>query len=230
MKREIVLDTETTGLDPKKGHRIIEIGAIELVSHLPTGNSFHTYINPNFEVSEGAYQVHGISNKDLEDKPLFSEIVEDFLMFIGNSNLIIHNAPFDMGFLNTELNLVNKLNLQSERVIDTLKIAKSKFPGSSVSLDSLCKRFNVDNSSRTLHGALLDAEILSEVYLELMGGKQPNLQLLTRGAKSSIEPTGIILNTVGRTTPLKNRITESDKENHRQFVKLTKSDKYWGYN
>ena len=170
--REIVLDTETTGLEPSLGHRIIEIGAVEMVNKVPTNNVFHSYINPEFKISDSAYKIHGISNDFVRDKPKFIEVVDKFLDFIGSSYLVIHNAKFDMKFLNNELVLIKKPCLTFDNVIDTLKLARQAFPGSRVSLDALCKRFHIDNSKRKFHGALLDAQLLSEVYIELTGGNQ----------------------------------------------------------
>jgi DNA polymerase-3 subunit epsilon len=175
--REIVLDTETTGLDPRNGDRIIEIGCIELINHLPSGKSYQAYINPECEVSVAAVDIHGITDSFLKDKPVFAEIVSEFLEFIEDSPLVIHNAEFDLGFLNAELQLLGFPKLPSSRAIDTVQIARRKFPGSPASLDALCKRFEIDNSQRTKHGALLDAELLAEVYLELVGGRQAGLEL-----------------------------------------------------
>ena len=175
--REIVLDTETTGLSPKKGDRIVEIGCIELINHLPTGKSFHEYINPERVMPEKAYSIHGLSDKFLSDKPVFSDICESFSDFIQTSSLIIHNADFDMSFLNWELDLLNLKPLPMNRSIDTLQLARKRFPGSQVNLDALCRRFEIDNSDRSLHGALIDAKLLAEVYLELIGGRQQSMEL-----------------------------------------------------
>lgn len=173
--RQIVLDTETTGLEPSDGHKIIEIGCVELVNRKLTGNHYHQYIKPNREIDEGAIEVHGITNEFLEDKPVFEEIAQDFLDYIGNDELIIHNAPFDLGFLDHELKQYNaSLTLVSQRckVIDSLVLARKKHPGQKNNLDALCKRYDVDNSQRDLHGALLDAEILADVYLVMTGGQR----------------------------------------------------------
>ena len=176
--REIVLDTETTGLDPAQGHRMVEIGCVELENHMPTGRTFQEYLNPEQEMSEEVIAVHGITNEFVKDKPKFKEIAKKFLDFIGtNSKLVIHNAAFDMKFLNTELMAAGFEPLSFDRVIDTLIMARQKFPGSRVNLDELCKRFKVDASARTVHGALLDSELLAEVYLELIGGREPGLTL-----------------------------------------------------
>jgi DNA polymerase III subunit epsilon len=177
MKREIILDTETTGLDPASGHRIVEIGCVEVVGGLRTGAVFHSYLNPQRDVPQEATRVHGISTDFLKDKPLFAEKVDDFLEFIAHDPLVIHNAAFDMRFINAELTACGFSAIPMERAIDTVMMARKKFPGSPASLDALCKRFNIDLSSRTKHGALLDAELLAEVYLELLGGRQVMLEL-----------------------------------------------------
>ncbi len=182
--REIVLDTETTGLDPASGHRIVEIGCVELVNHVPTGNHFHQYLNPERDMPQEAFAVHGLSEEFLADKPRFAEIAGDFLTFIGDAPLVIHNAGFDMKFINAELTLVSMQPLPMSRAIDTVAMARKKFPGSRVNLDVLCRRFGIDNTARTKHGALLDAELLAEVYLELLGGRQPGLMLGTAAPPS----------------------------------------------
>ena len=175
--REIVLDTETTGISPRDGHRIIEIGALELMHHLPTGNSLHIYINPERDIDEGAIAVHGLTSTFLTDKPVFADIVDEFLSFIGDSPLVIHNASFDMGFINAELDKIQRPPLPMDRAIDTLAMARKKFPGAQANLDALCRRFEIDNSHRDLHGALVDADLLASVYVELLGGRQPGLSL-----------------------------------------------------
>jgi DNA polymerase III subunit epsilon len=175
--REIVLDTETTGLDALGGHRIIEIGAQELLNHMPTGNQFHCYINPERDVDLGAFEVHGLSREFLSDFPPFSGIVDAFLEFIAEDTMIIHNARFDMGFINMELGRLGRVDLPMERVIDTLQMARKRYPGAQASLDALCRRFEIDNSHRDLHGALVDADLLASVYLELIGGRQPGFEL-----------------------------------------------------
>lgn len=177
MLREIVLDTETTGMDPTEGHRIIEIGCIELVNHLPTGKTYHQYINPEREVDAGAVAVHGIKTEFLKDKPTFAEIVGPFMDFCKNATLVIHNAEFDVKFLNAELKPYGYPPLKLTEVIDTLLMARKKFPGSPANLDALCRRFSIDLSARELHGALLDAQLLADVYLELLGGRQHGLGL-----------------------------------------------------
>ena len=173
--REIVLDTETTGLSWRDGHRIVEIGALELMHHLPTGKRLHLYINPERDIDEGAAAVHGLTNAFLCDKPLFAEIVDEFLSFIGDAPLVIHNASFDLGFINAELDRIQHSLLPMERAIDTLVIARKKFPGAQANLDALCRRFEIDNGHRDLHGALVDADLLASVYVELLGGRQPGL-------------------------------------------------------
>lgn len=185
MIREIVLDTETTGFEPSKGHRLVEIGCLELMNHLPTGKVYHQYINPDRDMPADAFRVHGLSTEFLADYPRFSEIASDFLAFIGDSPLVIHNAAFDMKFLNHELKVHSFSEITYDRAIDTVLIARKKFPGSPASLDALCKRFKIDNSSRTLHGALLDSELLAEVYLELLGGRQSDFGIEMMGAGGS---------------------------------------------
>ena len=174
---EVILDTETTGLSTKEKHRIVEIGCIELDNQIPTNKIFHTYINPQRSVSEDAYKVHGYSDEFLSDKKTFLEISKDFLNFIKNKKIIIHNAPFDLSFLNYELKLINQKPINKENVIDTLEIARAKYPGSQNSLDALWKRFNIDNSKREKHSALVDCHLLKEVYVNLLGQKEPKLNL-----------------------------------------------------
>ncbi|MDX9689665.1 MAG: DNA polymerase III subunit epsilon [Proteobacteria bacterium] len=175
--REIVLDTETTGFDPLKGDRLVEIGCVEIMHHLPTGKVFHQYFNPDRDVPEAATRVHGLTNEFLSDKPFFAQEVDTFLEFIAGDPLVIHNAAFDMGFLNAELSRAGYKILPRDRAIDTLTMARDKFPGAPASLDALCKRFGIDLSERGFHGALLDARLLAEVYLELRGGRQPGFEM-----------------------------------------------------
>ncbi|MDR1267832.1 MAG: DNA polymerase III subunit epsilon [Holosporales bacterium] len=177
MRREIVLDTETTGLDPKNGDRVVEIGCVELSNFVPTGKTFHSYVNPQRAMHPDATAISGLTEEFLKDFPLFEEVAADFLAFIGEAPLVIHNAPFDIKFLNAELKRLDLPLLAMERAVDTLPLARRLFPGAPASLDALCRRFNVDNSRRTLHGALLDCELLAEVYVHLMGGKQARLTL-----------------------------------------------------
>lgn len=183
--REIVLDTETTGLDPKSGDRVVEIGCVELQNHLATGETYHAYINPERDMPAEAEAVHGLSIEFLSDKPVFADIAEDFLSFIGTSPVIAHNARFDMGFLNAELALAGYPQIDQERSIDTVPLARRKFPGAQVNLDALCRRFNIDLSARVKHGALLDSELLAEVYLELVGGREPGLGLAADKRKTA---------------------------------------------
>ncbi len=183
--RQIILDTETTGLEPSQGHRIIEIGAVELINRRLTGNRFHQYLNPQREIDAGAVEVHGLTIAMLADKPLFADIADDFLVFVRDAELIIHNAPFDVGFLDSELALMKTAGVRIEsicRVLDTLKLARSMHPGQKNDLDSLCRRYSIDNSQRTLHGALLDAEILADVYLAMTGGQTALFQESAQGA------------------------------------------------
>lgn len=195
--REIIFDTETTGIDPgtgEDGHRLIEIGCIEMINLVSTGRTYHVYVQPERDVPADAVAVHGITSEMLKDKPLFSSVVDDFLDFIGDdSKLVAHNADFDMKFLNFELKNAGYPTLDKRRVIDTLFIARQKFPGSPASLDALCRRFNIDNSNRTLHGALLDAELLAEVYVDLLGGRQHGLDLAEESANSENSSSQVAL-------------------------------------
>ena len=175
--REIALDTETTGLNPKSGHRVVEIGCVEMTNHIATGEVFHAYINPGRDMPEEAFRVHGLSEEFLKGHPSFDKVADDFLTFIGDAPLVIHNAAFDMGFLNWELENLGKAPLEMSRSIDTVQMARKKFPGAQANLDALCRRFGIDISDRQLHGALLDARLLADVYLELMGGRQTGLGL-----------------------------------------------------
>jgi len=183
--REIVLDTETTGLDPLAGHRVVEVGCIELVNTVATGKTFHAYFNPEMIMPTGAQDVHGLTDEFLADKPLFAERIEEFLAFIADAQLVIHNAQFDIGFLNAELERVGRPRL-ANAYVDTVSVARRKFPGQRASLDALCERFSIDNSARTKHGALLDAELLAEVYLELSGGRQRDLGLAPEIAGATV--------------------------------------------
>lgn len=183
--REIVLDTETTGLDPKDGHRLVEIGCIELFNHIATGRTYHQYVNPERDMPTAAYDVHGLSEEFLARHPVFDKIADAFLEFIGDSPLVIHNSAFDMGFINAELRRTSRPVIPMDRAVDTVSMARRRYPGAPASLDALCRRFDVDNSARTKHGALLDAELLAEVYLELRGGRQPGLGLSAAEAGAS---------------------------------------------
>jgi len=187
--REIVLDTETTGLDPLTGDRVVEIGCVELINHISTSQFFHVYLNPERDMPSEAAMVHGLTDEFLADKPVFAEKVDEFLNFIGDSQLVIHNAAFDMNFINAELTRCGYRRLPADRAVDTVLMARKMFPGAPASLDALCKRFGVDASSRKLHGALLDAQLLAEVYLELRGGRQPDLDMSTSSVASTSEDT-----------------------------------------
>ncbi len=213
--REIVLDTETTGFDPESGDRIVEIGAVELHNHMATGKTYHQYINPEREMPNDAFEVHGLGDEFLSDKPKFAQIGQAFLDFVGDAKLVIHNASFDMKFLNAELGWIGLPKLPWEQAIDTLAIARKKFPGSPASLDALCRRFGIDNASRTLHGALLDSEILAEVYLELIGGRQPDFGL---SAGHGANAKGSDWRAMPRATPLAPRISDEERAAHREFI------------
>lgn len=227
--REIVLDTETTGLNPDQGDRIIEIGAIELWNHIPTGQTYHQYINPMRNVPNEALQVHGLGNDFLRDKPIFSNIVADFLEFIGDSKLVIHNASFDMRFINAELSRINRPQMPLNRALDTLDIARKKFPGSPASLDALCRRFGIDNKVRKLHGALLDSEILAKVYLELIGGRQPDFMLSSQAAtpthykKKDKQVSGLHQ----RPHLLASRVTDAERKAHLKLVEKLGNYALW---
>lgn len=224
--RELVLDTETTGFEPDSGDRLVEIGAVELYNHLPTGRTYHQYINPQRDMPQSAFEVHGLSEEFLSDKPLFADVADTFLEFVGDAKLVIHNASFDMKFLNAELGWVNKRLLLMDQAIDTLAIARKKFPGSPASLDALCRRFGIDNSARTLHGALLDSEILAEVYLELIGGRQPDFGLATSGATASQNNSGN-WKPQPRQKPLPPRISDKEKAAHEKFVAALGGHALW---
>lgn len=215
--REIILDTETTGLDPATGDRIVEIGAVELLNHLPTGRTFHVYINPERDMPKEAEAVHGLSSAFLKDKPVFSAIAQDFIDFIGDAPLIIHNASFDMAFINAELGFVRLPPIPAERVVDTLHIARQKHPGAANSLDALCRRYGIDNGKRTKHGALLDSELLAEVYLELIGGRQTALILEASVTKKAATIVAAQI-AQQRPVPLPSRLTEEERAAHAAFV------------
>ena len=217
--KEIILDTETTGLSAKEGHRIVEIGCIELENQIPTNKIFHTYLNPQRAVSEDAFKVHGYSDKFLADKKVFSEIVEDFINFIEGKKLIIHNAPFDLSFLDYELKLVNKKAINRENVIDTLELARLKYPGAQNSLDALCKRFKIDNSKREKHSALTDCQLLKEVYINLLDQKEPKLDL-----ESKDIPDTKFNNQINEIKNIKRKvikISEEELELHKKFIKTS---------
>lgn len=220
--REIVLDTETTGIDALNGDRIVEIGCVELFNHVATGKHYHTYLNPERDMPAEAEAVHGLSAAFLSDKPLFPAVVGDFLDFIGDAQLVIHNATFDIGFLNAELARIGMGKLTNP-VVDTVKIARKRFPGAPASLDALCRRFEIDNSNRTLHGALLDSQLLAEVYLELMGGRQPDLVLA--GGPVAQTSAGIATAPVTRTArpPRPHAPSPDELAAHEAFIKGLKN-------
>jgi DNA polymerase-3 subunit epsilon len=222
MLREIVLDTETTGTDAAKGDRIIEIGCVELANHIPTGRSYHVYINPQRPVSEGAFRVHGLSDAFLADKPLFAAIAEEFAAFIAGARLVIHNAAFDVGFLNAEFARLGRPAIDPDLVVDTLIMARRKHPGAPNNLDALCNRYGIDNSRRTKHGALLDAEILAEVYIELLGGRQTDLglTLASQGASGARAAGGAASSGAPRRReiPAASRLADAEREAHAAFV------------
>ncbi len=224
--REIVLDTETTGLDPFDGHRVVEIGCVELLNRIPTGASFHRYLNPERDMPEGAFKVHGLSVDFLKDKPLFVDVVEEFIEFIGDSVLIAHNASFDYGFLCAELDRCQRAALPRDRVIDTIALARRKHSAGPYSLDALCVRYGIDNSRRTKHGALLDAEILAEVYLELIGARQASLVLVEDMAISlgSARPAA-----AQRPILLPPRLTDEEALAHREFIATLGDESVWRY-
>ena len=239
--REVVLDTETTGLDYNKGDRLVEIGAIELVNHIPTGKTFHSYLNPliDGEMPVESFNVHGLTTEFLSNKPLFSEVVESLLLFLGEANLIIHNAKFDIGFINYELQLLEISSpqvyeslpykeIRKEIIIDTLDIAKNLYPGKSVSLDSLCVKFGINNKRKGKHGALIDSEILSEVYLELSGGKQPSLEFssLDFKTKDFLENSKEKKNFKRRNLLTGNRLSKEEMRLHFEFISEMKKN-YW---
>ena len=225
--REIVLDTETTGFDPDSGDRIVEIGAVELIRHVPSGEKYHQYINPEREMPEDARAVHGLDDAFLRDKPKFKDVGQAFLDFIGDAKLIIHNAAFDMKFLNAELKWMNLPEIPYDRAVDTLAIARKKFPGSPASLDALCRRFGIDNSSRTLHGALLDSEILAEVYLELIGGRQPDFGLSAVQSENRADGGADAWRPKPRPSQLPSRLTDQERTAHEAFVSRLGENALW---
>ena len=224
--REIVLDTETTGFDPQSGDRIVEIGAVELIGHVATGNTYHQYINPERSMPDEAFQVHGLGDDFLRDKPKFAAIGQAFLDFVGDSKMIIHNAAFDMKFLNFELGKMGLRQLPWEQAVDTLAIARKKFPGSPSSLDALCRRFGIDNAARTLHGALLDSEILAEVYLELIGGRQPDFALSVASTEKT-EPGQVAGGPMARPAPRQPLLTDEERAAHSAFIEGMGDAAFW---
>ena len=225
--REIVLDTETTGLDPNTGDRIVEIGAVELKGHMPTGKTYHQYIFPERSVPQDAVNVHGLDDAFLRDKPVFKKVAQEFVDFIGDAKLVIHNAAFDMKFLNAELKWVGMPAIPWERAIDTLDIARKKFPGSPASLDALCRRYGIDNSSRTLHGALLDSEILADVYLELIGGRQPDLVLAPDKSTANADQVVEAWRPSKRPMPLSPQITDEEAAAHAALIDAMGQNALW---
>ncbi|MBR4932400.1 MAG: DNA polymerase III subunit epsilon [Alphaproteobacteria bacterium] len=231
--REIVFDTETTGLDPFQGDRVVEIGCVELINHVPTGRTYHQYLNPERSMSEEVVAVHGLTEQFLSDKPKFSQIVDEFLAFIGSDSMLVaHNASFDMKFLNAELSWVGYPPLSCDRVIDTLILARKKFPGSRVNLNELCKRFHIDNSARTVHGALLDSELLADVYLELLGGREPGLILDKKIPVQTIENKSVQIASVQTLQreyrePRSFDVVQDELEQHIDFIKKIKNN-LWG--
>jgi len=223
--REIVLDTETTGLDALRGDRLVEIGCVEIINRMPTGQVFHRYINPERDMPAEAFAVHGLSSEFLADKPLFHEIVEEFLEFIGDAPLVIHNASFDIGFINAELDRVKRAAIPRERLVDTLLLARRKHPGVSNRLDDLCSRYAIDNSRRTKHGALLDAELLAEVYIDLIGARQS--QLILSETRQSFSTGQTDAPRRQREVPLAPRITEADVAAHTAFVATLGGTPVW---
>jgi DNA polymerase-3 subunit epsilon len=223
--REIVLDTETTGTDPAAGDRIIEVGCVELVNQFPTGRTFHAYVNPQRAVSHGAFNVHGLSEAFLAEKPVFAAIADELLEFVGDGRLVIHNAAFDIAFLNAEFSRTGHPPLNMMRVIDTLTLARRRHPGAPNNLDALCARYGIDNARRTKHGALLDAEILSEVYIELIGGKQADLGLTMRPI--AIAQPGAAEIVVPRLRVTVSRLTDTEREAHLAFIATLGENSVW---
>ncbi len=225
--REIVFDTETTGLDPNGGDRVVEIGCVELVNHIPSGETFHRYVNPERSVPAEAVAIHGLDDARLRDKPTFARITDELMDFLGDAVLIAHNAEFDQRFLNAELARVGRLTISDDRVVDTLAIAKRRFPGSPASLDALCARFQIDTSRRTLHGALLDAELLSEVYIELIGGRQASLVLGVEPAAPTVRPARAAAAAAPRPEPRIFRISAEELDGHRAAVERLGPESLW---
>ncbi|MEO1207291.1 MAG: DNA polymerase III subunit epsilon [Pseudomonadota bacterium] len=227
--REIVMDTETTGFDPLKGDRLIEIGCVEIFNRVPTGNEYHCFINPERNVPEAAQNVHGISTEFLLDKPLFDAVADDFLAFIADDPLVIHNAPFDIGFLNAELTRSGRMGLMNDRVVDTLVMARRKHPGGSNTLDALCKRYGVDNSKRDKHGALIDSLLLAEVYLELLGERQTDFLSASSDKAAAARAGRSVSRPAARQRPkaLPDRVSEEDRSAHAAFVTTLGEDAMW---
>jgi DNA polymerase III subunit epsilon len=224
--REIVLDTETTGLDPLRGDRLVEVGCVELFNRMPTGVTFHRYFNPERDMPAEAFAVHGLSSEFLADKPFFHEVVEEFLVFIGDAPLVIHNASFDVSFINAELDRIKRPPIPRERLVDTLLLARRKHPGVSNRLDDLCSRYAIDNSRRTKHGALLDSELLAEVYVDLIGARQSQLILASESRAIRLDGSGESVRRQ-RTVPLTARITIEEREAHRAFIATLGDKPIW---
>jgi DNA polymerase III subunit epsilon len=227
MLREIVLDTETTGTDPAAGDRVVEIGCVELLNHIPTGRSYHAYINPQRPMSDGALAVHGLSDAFLADKPVFASIAAEFVEFVGDGRLIIHNAAFDIGFLNAEFSRTGHPKLGMNRAVDTLSLARRKHPGAANSLDALCARYGIDNSRRTKHGALLDAEILAEVYIELIGGKQADLGLSLRPERVDGPRRVAEITQKQVRPPVISRLTDAERVAHEALIATLGTSALW---
>lgn len=227
--REIVWDTETTGFEAEGGDRLVEIGAVELFNHMPTGKVYHQYVNPERSMPQEAFAVHGLGDEFLSDKPLFKSIAQDFIDFIGDAVIIAHNAKFDMRFINAELKRIGKSPIPMSQSLDTLDIARKKYPGAQNSLDALCRRFGIDNSAREKHGALLDSEILAEVYLELIGGRQPDFALSVVGGREA--ETTLSKNTIQtpkqRLKSIKSKLTEDEIKAHQEFINKLGDDALW---
>jgi DNA polymerase-3 subunit epsilon len=223
--REIVLDTETTGLDPAQGHRLVEVGCIELLNRIPTGATFHAFLNPEREMPAEAFAIHGLSGEFLMGQKRFAEVADEFLVFIGDAPLVIHNASFDHGFLNAELKRAERVLIARERLVDTLLLARRKHPAGPNRLDDLCARYGIDNSRRTKHGALLDAEILAEVYLELIGARQAQLGLAETVERRGDGDGAVTLR--ARTTPLPPRISDAERAAHRKFIESLGEKALW---
>ena len=227
MAREIVFDTETTGFDPENGDRLVEIGAVELINHIPTGVTYHQYINPERDVPEDAYKIHGLSYEYLKDFPTFAQVADEWVEFVGDATLVAHNAKFDINFINYELKQLGKDGYSWDRVVDTLEIAKILFPGARNNLDALCRRFNVDNTERTLHGALLDAQLLAEVYLELLGGREPSF-LLDKNKKQAASVQVSESDIVRKfREPRIFALSEEDMKLHNDFLSTKIKDVIW---
>lgn len=222
--REVVVDTETTGLDPDEGHRVVELGCMELVNHLPTGRVFHSYVDPERDMPVDAFRIHGLSGEFLTGKPRFADVAAGFETFVGADRVVMHNAPFDLKFLNAELKRSGRPLLEAARAVDTLEIARRRFPGASISLDALCRRFGIDLSERSLHGALLDCRLLAAVYLELVGGREPGLALRESAGAGKL----VMRNAAPqRQNALPSRLSEAERTAHEAFVDALPAPALW---